>query len=294
MKNTLAICIFAYNRPLELSRTLTHLKHCEELDCFDVHVFSDGAKLDPSEGIIQVTKVRNIIDSCGVKIHRRHYKSKNIGLRQSIISGINEVANSYDAFVVLEDDIVLSKNALVYARCMLEQFKNHRDIMHVNLWNHPSVNNKYPYYSSYMHCWGWASWSNYWLDVDFSKRKFSEIKLKDRFRISKGLSTLHLSHLYANYIGIRDTWAVFWLTHIIINRGKCISPSFALSKNIGLESGEHVESYSFEQKLKSIRPNDEFTVVRSSPLSELKIWYKYITGTRFLSTVNMIRIMLFK
>jgi hypothetical protein len=294
MIDRIALCIFAYNRPEELQKTLKNLERCKSLDCVDIHLFSDGPKQNNSVDFERVAAVRRVIKKNNLNIHTKILKDENDGLRKSIIFGINEITKSYDAFIVLEDDIIISQNTILYAINMLNKFEDDEIVFHINFWNHPSINRNSAYLSQYMHCWGWASWSKYWSDIDFDKGKFEKLGIHDRFRITKYLSTLHLSHLYANYIGIRDTWAIFWLTHIIIKGGKCISPPISLSKNIGFLNGEHIESYDFDQKLSNIPKSVLLNSVETSYLSELKVWFNYIKSTRLLSLLNSLRIMILK
>ena len=294
MINRVAVCIFAYNRPEQTQEMLRYLEMSTSLNKVDVHIFSDGPKKGIASDRARVATVRAVIKNSALNIHTIKERRDNIGLRKSIIDGITSISKHYDAFLVLEDDIVIAPNAIEYAIYMLKEYDRDDEIMHINLWNHPSVVTNSAYLSNYMHCWGWASWSKYWHDVDFGLEKFRSVNLYHRFKITKVLSTLHLSHLYANFIGVRQTWAIFWLTHIILKGGKCISPPVSLSKNIGFHSGEHLELYEFDQQIIDIKTSSLLKHAKISYRSEITTWWKYITSTRVLSILNTIRIMIFK
>lgn len=290
----IAICIFGYNRPSEIRKTLHSLSECYGLNTYDIHVFIDGPKPKKESDIKNVNQVLNIIETSGLIFCSKTYSSTNKGLKKSIKEGITQISQAYDAFLVLEDDIVLSPHALKYTSEMLEKFDGDDRVMHINLWNHPSISMQSPYFSKYMHCWGWATWSSHWSNADFSSTLFQDLSITQRYNITKHLSTLHLSHLYANFIGIRETWAIFWLTHISLKNGKCISPPFSLVENIGLNNGEHEERYRYEQVLSKTKVFNTSKTIQTSWLNELKLWFYYFKGAGLLSIINTIQIMLLK
>lgn len=287
-----AICLFVYNRPKETAQTLQALSKCVGVNLFDIICFCDAPKgVSDNE---EVEKTLKLIRTNKNLIYEIHVKEKNIGLKDSIISGISYVKEKYDGFVVLEDDIVLEPSALKYAHFQLEKEKENSEVFHINIWNFPIINTSQSYYSQYLHCWGWASWSNRWIGVNTDSELFSRLSVFQRLKISKYLSTLHVSHLYANYVTIRKTWAIFWLTHIILKRGKCVSPPFSLAKNIGFETGEHREVLLFQQKSRDIDISKKDINVRTDRVSEIISWVYAFAKVPKLAWLNSIRIIFFK
>lgn len=289
-KKSFVICVFGYNRSEEIREVLDALSLCDHIDDFVVWAFVDGPRgKDDQE---KVESVCSVVDDFSNLIDRRFISSQNRGLRASLVRGIKIAAKDFDGFVVIEDDIVLSSQALTFAKKMLESYGNDPSVYHVNLWNFPVVQSAFPYFSAYMHCWGWASWSDRWDDVDFTEKPYRSLSFFDRVRISKYFSTLHFSHLYSNYVGIKKTWAIFWLVHIFNFRGKCISPPSSLSINIGFDSGEHKESYKFLQSLTNKDLGDLLT--GSSVKWDVLSWFYSLYKTPKVSLINSIRLMIFK
>lgn len=284
------ICIFAFNRYEDLDKCLQALELCEEVNNFTVWLFMDGPRghIDNES----ISAVKQVAKNYNHIINKNFISRENQGLKESLVRGIEKASKSFDGFVIVEDDIILSRQALIYAKRMLDDYNDDPSIMHINIWNYPIIKSDSSYFSSYMHCWGWASWSKKWHKVDFSPNLYEKQSFYDRVKISKYFSTLHFSHLYANFIGKKSTWAIFWLTHIIGSKGKCISPPESLSKNIGFSSGENKEFYDFKQF--DSKRNFAWHQVRKSYLNELLSWIYSIYKTPVLSFLNSIRIIFFK
>jgi hypothetical protein len=288
--NRYVICIFAFNRHEDLDKCLQALELCEGLNNFTVWLFIDGPRgqID-NESIHSVKHVAKNYDHI---INKNFISEKNLGLKESLVRGIKKASKSFDGFIIVEDDIIFSSQALTYAKSMLDDYNDDSSIMHINIWNYPVIKSDTPYFSSYMHCWGWASWSKKWHQVDFSSNVYKRQSFYNRIKISKYFSTLHFSHLYANFIEKKNTWAIFWLTHIVESKGKCISPPESLSKNIGFLSGENKEFYNFKQ-IDSKR-TFAWHQVKKSYSNELISWIYSIYMTPILSLLNSIRIIFFK
>lgn len=240
----IALIVFAYNRPESIHLVLQALVNAQRREELDIIVYSDGAR-DNSQPL--VTRVREIILGFETIFKEINFRECNFGLKKNITLAINDVIKRYEAFIVIEDDIVISPSALSYCITHLLKYKNDEGIGHINLWNYPIISMKKAYLSNYLHCWGWATWSDRWDKSIFLENNITEMRMYDRFRISKFLSTLHFSHLYANMIGVKKTWAIFWLTHNIMKKRRCISPPMSFVENIGWDCGENVEEYQYSR-----------------------------------------------
>lgn len=131
------ICIVAvaYNRTDSLSRLLHSLEQAsypEEVPLIisiDKSKTADVARMAESyrwpHGSMQVV---------------RH--EKNLGLRQHMLS-LGEYFNTYDALIVLEDDITVGASFYYYAKACVQKYFGHDDIAGISLYNFPMSNDNY-------------------------------------------------------------------------------------------------------------------------------------------------------
>ena len=127
-----AIVVVGYNRPFGLKRLILSLKEADYLsDKVDLVISIDKGK-----------KQQEIIDICE-KIKwdfgEKHIRSfnENLGLRKHIIK-CGDLTNLYDAVVVLEDDITVSKYFYNYVKQAIERYKNNEKIAGISLYKHSS------------------------------------------------------------------------------------------------------------------------------------------------------------
>ena len=127
------IILFVYNRIEELKETINALQNNYFAGDSDLYVFSDGPKLCKPNDKERVEKVRYLLHSLsGFKSITLKEQSENIGLANSIISGITEVSCKYDRFIVLEDDLLTSPYFLKYMNESLEKFKDESKVWCIN------------------------------------------------------------------------------------------------------------------------------------------------------------------
>ncbi len=229
MKDT-AICIFACNRYVGIKNIIGDIKKNKNYKKYNYFFFIDYPKnnkhLDSKEKIIQL--VNNF--SQFVKLNTI-VRKKNYGLNKNILSGINLVKKKYKKFIVLEDDLRISKIYLNYMQELLNKYENDKDIFSVTGYNFPKKlfklkSKKFTCYTTKRpSSWAWGSWS----------KKWSKVTFKDAFykKIYKNNKKIKIISEYGNdlkYI-LRDTlnkriesWAIKWtIYHILFNK-YCIYP----------------------------------------------------------------------
>jgi hypothetical protein len=98
----IALCLFAYNRPNYLRRALkTHIK----ISGLSYYAFID--KSDKQKEVMDIIHDSHIYD---VLIPRQEH----FGLNRNIREGIDWAFMDSDAVIVLEDDLLLSRDAIFY------------------------------------------------------------------------------------------------------------------------------------------------------------------------------------
>lgn len=285
-----SVIIFAYNRPDNLNKVLLALENNTKFNSFVYEIFIDGPKSchdkDNVKEVIAIAEIFKERNPClEIRINKRN---KNFGLKSNIESAIKQISNSYDGFIVLEDDIVPNKYFLEFHEMCLIKYKNNKSIMHINGFSYPMLKKGINDITiiTMMSCWGWSSWSDRWEHYDSNPRQIMNLSLFEKIRFSRFFSCLFYSHLYGNYTGIVKSWAVFWMLSIFKMKGLCISPRRSMIENIGLEkNGTHKEIIFKHQPVTNFLPKNYPTILKLSYIDELKIFIFHIAHTPVISLV---------
>ena len=123
------IVVVAYNRPRSISRILKSLSEAEySKNNIDLIISIDNG--DNSE-------VLNIANDFKWNFGAKNviYQETNLGLRNHILK-CGDLTNKYDAIILLEDDLYVSKNFYFFACQSLEFSKENNNIAGVSLYNH--------------------------------------------------------------------------------------------------------------------------------------------------------------
>jgi hypothetical protein len=230
------ICLFVYNRPFHTEITLNELKKCNLSADSDLFIFCDG----PKKGINELERqnIERVRDLCrNIKGFRNLHvieRDSNLGLGQSIIDGVNHLASLYKKIIVLEDDLVVEKSFLEYMNFYLNFYENSKNVWHISgfqrdCWLQALQNPVF--FTHFMICTGWATWTDRW---ERFNQNIDEIKSfissnKTFFDYSK----LEISHQIKLNENRLNTWAIFWYSTIMMNKGFCLNTKYSLLKNIG-------------------------------------------------------------
>ena len=240
------VVVFVYKRIDTLVQTIESLKQCELIGKTDLIVFSDGPKdLNDAK---KVQLVRDYI----IKLERSCFKSvvlnfseSNMGLANSVIGGVTKTLNEHNSVIVLEDDLVLSRNFLQYMNDCLVKYENNPKCFSVSGY---SFNLKMPddylldAYFTMRHCsWGWGIWKDRWNEIDWRVSDFdhfiSSSVEKNRFdAIGSDLT----SSLKKQQKGVINSWAIRANYHQFKKQTYTVYPVLSKLKNIGFNGeGTH-------------------------------------------------------
>ena len=191
------------------------LKNNQEAQETDLYIFSDGPKDDSYRQ--QVCDVRNYIYSIsGFKSVTQLCSEINKGLAPSIIEGVTKVfdLNTTEKVIVLEDDLILSSNFLVWMNSALEQYKDNYQVFSISGFC-PSVIRKGDVYfydgffTKKAHSWGWATWKDRWQKVDWNVSDWDEFsKRKSLQRNFNSIGSEMSDLLFDQMNGIKSSWWV--------------------------------------------------------------------------------------
>lgn len=239
------IILFVYNRPQHTLSTIEALKKNYLAKESDLYIFSDGYKNKSDKR--KVDEVRSIIkDITGFKRITIIEREKNIGLANSVISGVTEIINKCGKVIVLEDDLITSPCFLQYLNEALEIYENEEKVVSIHGYIYP-IKKELPetFFIKGADCWGWATWKRGWdlFEPDGSKllKQLEENNLCDDFDL--GGSVKNIKMLKKQIALKNDSWAIRWHASAFIKNKLTLYPGKSLVKNIGADGeGTHVKA----------------------------------------------------
>ncbi len=241
MHLTLApILLFTYKRLDTLKSSVAALQQNYHAGESDLFIFSDAAKTPEDE--IEIANVRSFIKNInGFKNVSIIEANKNRGLANSIISGVTQIIQEYEKVIVLEDDLVTSPNFLTYMNQALSAYKDNLRVFSIAGYTIPvKVSNDYQFDSYFLpraSSWGWATWKNRWVGIDWKVSTFMQLK-KDRAQIkafNQGGSDMY-DMLKKQVTGKIDSWAIRWCYHQFISNTYTLVPVVSKVQNIGFNN----------------------------------------------------------
>jgi hypothetical protein len=242
MQNLAPIALFVYNRPEHTRRTLNYLQKNLLADESRLFIFSDAAKTE--EDRIKVEQVRQLIkEVTGFKSVKVIARKENLGLANSIISGVTQLVNEYGKIIVFEDDLLSSPYTLQYFNESLTRYTREEKVMHIGAYMYKLADKNLPqtFFFRAATSWGWATWARAWTafepDVDVLLKQFDKQKT-DQFSIEGTMN--FWKQLEGFKAGKNDSWAIRWYASIFLKGGLTLNPSTSLIQNIGNDgSGVH-------------------------------------------------------
>jgi GR25 family glycosyltransferase involved in LPS biosynthesis len=234
------IVLFCFNRPKHLEKTLNALKENILAADSTLYVFSDGPRLNNEKDEALVVEVRNLISNVhGFKNVKHFFSEENKGLANSVIKGISKLFDEYEQVIVLEDDILVSKDFLQFMNDCLMKYKNDESIFSISGYSYkldkvksaPELN-----LVKRASSWGWATWRNVWQNVDWDVKSFESFMHDDvapNEFMNAGKDQLPM--LVKQQKGIINSWAIRWTFHHFLHSGYCLVPKHSKVKNIGTD-----------------------------------------------------------
>ncbi|EHL7104015.1 hypothetical protein QO947_000044 [Salmonella enterica] len=301
-KHYAPVVMFVYAKPEHTSKTIQALASNPEAAHTDLFIYSDAARNDRDD--LAVREVRRIVSNvAGFKSVSLCFREKNTGLANNIMDGVSKVCEKYGKVIVVEDDIVTSPAFLGYMNAALERYIDDKQVWHITGWNYPFPTDYASESDAYlwrmMNCWGWATWSDRWVNFrkdpeelmkSFSKKDVYEFNLDGAFNL--------WSQVEDNYNGKINTWAIFWYATIFKNNGLCLNPVNSMVKNIGMDgTGENCNTSDIYKTKLSYKfgyrwPNE--IAEDKAAINIVREFYKSNTPTLIQRIVNKVKRTLLK
>ena len=235
MQNLAPIALFVYNRPDHTRRTISYLQQNLLADESRLYIFCDAAKTDADKP--KVEQVRQLVkDVSGFKSVKVILRNHNLGLAESIISGVTQLVYEYGKVIVFEDDLLSSPYTLQYFNDALTKYANQEQVMHIGAYMYNLHDKKLPetFFYRAATSWGWATWARAWKnfepDVDKLIAQFDMLKIA-RFSIEGKMNFWKQIEQFK--AGKNNSWAIRWYASIFLKNGLTLNPSQSLIQNIG-------------------------------------------------------------
>ena len=230
----IAVAVFLYRRTNNIKNLLKELNNSEDINSVFVYFFSDGAKnhIDKQDIYLIREQIKKTKLNFRYQLIERDY---NLGLKKNIVSGLDLAFKNYDKCIVIEDDLLISKNFIVLLSKYLKKYEKFSSIYHINAGISITSENKYvnrcDYITDYMSCWGWATWKDRWKQND--PKFMNEIKVREWSKFDGKTYPHNTIQIISNLTSKIDTWAIEWKATIFKNNGFCVNVKEAVFKNIG-------------------------------------------------------------
>jgi hypothetical protein len=247
------IVLFAYSRLEHVQKAINSLLLNDEACFSDLIIFLDAPKSLDQASIVEdvYAYLRSVTGFQSITINRR---TTNLGLSQSIISGVSHVLQSYKNIIVIEDDLIVSPYFLKYMNAALNLYEFHESVISIHGYTVPtSINLPPTFFLRGADCWGWATWQRGWKYFNSNgKYLYDQLSSNRLLREFDYDGSYPYSSMLKDQIeGRNDSWAVRWYASAFLSNKFTLYPGKSLVQNIGLDnSGTHCgTSSSYEVEL---------------------------------------------
>lgn len=236
MKNNIAIIAVGYDRKDSMERLLSSLNQAKYNEN-DITLIISIDKSNTDEVEISAEQFNW---SHGQKIVDKH--DINLGLRAHMLS-LGKWFEQFDALIILEDDIVVSKHFYTYARQCFTIYKNNPDIAGISLYNffvnyqtsYPfePLQNEYDIY--FMQCA--MSWGEVWLKHQWQEF-YAWYKKNTEFELSEEIPS-------CLFKWSKNSWLKYHTRYCIEQNKYFVYPYISYSTCYG-DKGVHHAGYGYD------------------------------------------------
>ena len=242
--NLAPIILFVYNRPAHIKHTIEALLKNILASESHLYIFSDGPKNNNDK--LLVDEVREYLKTIkGFRDIHIIERSENIGLANSIISGVTEIIEKYEKAIILEDDLVTSPYFLKYMNEALNYYEFSEEVICISGFIYP-IKETLPntFFIKGADNLGWATWKRGWKEFESNGEKLSEYIKQNNLRreFTRNYSYPYYKMLKDQIKGKNNSWAIRWYASAFIKNKLVLYPHKSLVIHIGSDgSGSNVK-----------------------------------------------------
>lgn len=229
------VLLFTYKRLDQTRQAVTALQQNFLAPESELFIFSDGPKTENDAPAVQ--SVRKYISTIrGFKKVTVLEAVKNKGLAASIIDGVTQLIDKYGQVIVLEDDLVPSRNFLSFSNQALQYYKYDPQVFSIGGYSRPikGLPLNGTYVTTRGTSWGWATWKDRWNAIDWSVKDYPRFEKDRKIRRQFNQMGSDLSQMLDKQMhGKINSWAIRWVYHQFKNRQFTVFPATSKIDNIG-------------------------------------------------------------
>lgn len=242
MEGNAPIAFFVYKRPGHAKRALEALMENKEFMKSPAYIFCDGPKTPKDEEMVRAT--RAVIRSGSRANATVVERDKNLGLANSIITGVTELCGRHGRVIVVEDDLIVSPFFLDYMNRALDIYRDEERVMQVSGHMYPvELSAKTDaVFLPFTTTWGWATWERAWRHFEPDMTGYERLKKNRALRrkFDLGGSYPYFRMLEMQMRGGVDSWGIRWYLSVFMAGGLTLYPVRSLVENNGFDgSGTH-------------------------------------------------------
>ena len=261
MKTLAPVLLFCYKRLDTLKQTVESLQQNYLPGESELYIFSDGAKNEQDRPAILAIRdyLKTITGFKGVTIFE---SPVNKGLANSIITGVTAVINKYEKVIVLEDDLVTSRNFLVYMNDGLDHYKVNNKIFSITGFSIPirGLAGNCVYYTQRSNSCGWGTWIDRWKEIDWEVQDYTALMRNRATRKAFNRMGSDMTGLLTKQInGKISSWAIRWCYHQFKHGLYSVHPVVSKIKNIGYASVNSTHTKEKYNRFKTTLDNSDCT-----------------------------------
>lgn len=243
MNASAPICLFLFDRPDHLRKTIETLKACDGFDGSQVYAFGDGAKRPDQADRVQAARAVAEELLGDRAIYR--FSPANKGLARSIIDGVTEVVGLHGRAIVVEDDLDLGPEFLSFLNAALDRYADDENVYQISghAFDAPELtSDASAAFLPFIGTWGWGTWKRAWSQFDEQAEGWEALRsdraLRRRFNLGGVYD--YATMMERQMAGWRDSWGIRWYWTVFKNAGLVLYPPRTLVRNEGMDgSGSH-------------------------------------------------------
>lgn len=258
------LAVFAYNRLNLLKQTINDLKNNYGAIHSDLTVFIDGPRTK-TDTVIHKEIINYTATIEGFRTIQCHSHDQNLGLKKSILFGVNYMLERHDRLIVLEDDLRTGPYFLEYMNDALELYKDEPQVCQISGYSYVEEYlagrfSDSTYFLKGGDCLAWGTWRRAWRfynddSNDLHNKILKHRSLKDFDRNG----SYPFSQALSSNVNSQRSWAINWLASTYLLDMLTLHPVKSLARHV-VDENEQCTNY---QKTK----NDPLDV----PVSEARI-----------------------
>jgi len=237
------IAIFAYNRRDHLSACLTALAENPPAEQSELTIFCDGPKPGDTSGSVEAVRqvAREWVTRSPSAFARITVieQPANKGLAKSVITGVTEMLQHHDRVIVVEDDLVVSRDFLTFMNQGLDLYESDTEVISIHGFMYAvDVDLGQSVFLRGADCWGWATWRRGW---ELFRADSTELLQELRQHPDRDNFDFHGAFPYTAMMeeqaaGKIDSWAVRWYASAFLANKVTLYPGQSLVVNTGQDS----------------------------------------------------------